>query len=102
MWNVAWLILGFLPTAYSFEQDASAPGINATRRMLAGLTRDEELACQQYANRTYVPTAQQKHPTVLWTFPGSGSGWVRLLIEPQVSRCMHCFDVPLHFSSLCF
>jgi hypothetical protein len=28
-----------------------------------------------------VPPEMQRHPTLLWTFPGSGSGWVRLLIE---------------------
>jgi hypothetical protein len=37
--------------------------------------------CSKYANRTVVPKGEQKAPTLLWTFPGSGSGWVRLLIE---------------------
>ena len=45
------------------------------------LSREEEAACQRYANRSYVPKEEQRHPTLLWTFPGSGSGWVRLLIE---------------------
>jgi hypothetical protein len=41
----------------------------------------EKLECDLYRNRTFVPKALQHHPPFLWTFPGSGSGWVRLLIE---------------------
>ena len=37
--------------------------------------------CDIYRNRTKVPKEFQQHPALLWTFPGSGSGWVRLMIE---------------------
>lgn len=37
--------------------------------------------CDIYRNRSFIPKELQKHPAFLWTFPGSGSGWVRLLIE---------------------
>lgn len=72
----------------------STPTLETGRAL--SLTHDEERACQKYANRTYVPKSQQKHPTLLWTFPGSGSGWVRLLIEHATGETsdwkpdMHC------------
>ena len=42
-----------------------------------------EFCRQKYRNMTFVP--KEKHqgldPPLLWTFPGSGSGWTRLIIE---------------------
>lgn len=43
------------------------------------------LECNQYRNRTKIPKELQQHPSLLWTFPGSGSGWVRLMIEHATS-----------------
>lgn len=57
-----------------------AHNVNEAGRALS-LTPEQQVSCQKYANRTFVPLSEQKHPTLLWTFPGSGSGWVRLLIE---------------------
>mmetsp|Transcript_1582 Transcript_1582/g.2527 ORF Transcript_1582/g.2527 Transcript_1582/m.2527 type:complete len:308 (-) Transcript_1582:111-1034(-) len=55
-------------------------GHNTTRR-ITNIPDITAADCEKYSARTVVPTHLQKVPPMLWTFPGSGSGWVRLLIE---------------------
>jgi len=94
---VAFCCVIALSTASSISlPDPSRTDANSsTTRVLSRMTYDEELACQKYSSRTFVPPAEQKHPTLLWTFPGSGSGWVRLLIEHatgEISQVMQTSD----------
>jgi hypothetical protein len=61
-----------------FASILGARNISEHRR----LSVDPELCVRKYGNRTFVPKdIQKKYPPLLWTFPGSGSGWSRLLIE---------------------
>lgn len=79
MLRIACLCIGAFSVATSLELQVQSTifSSNISRQ----LSNDEELTCLKYSNRSFVPPEQQKHPAVLWTFPGSGSGWVRLLIE---------------------
>eukprot|EP01032_Pedospumella_encystans_P025405 gene25405-28717_t len=44
-----------------------------------GLTREQ---CKdKYGERKYLTLDQKKHPPMLYTFPGAGNTWCRLLIE---------------------
>ena len=45
------------------------------------ISAESHAECEIYRNRTFVSKDSQNQPAFLWTFPGSGSGWVRLLIE---------------------
>jgi hypothetical protein len=56
-------------------------GVLLLLALVFDILRAEQSQCDSYRNRTFVPKLFQHHPAFLWTFPGSGSGWVRLLIE---------------------
>jgi hypothetical protein len=44
-------------------------------------TQSKTICSTKYSKRAFIPVAEARLPPMLYTFPGSGNTWCRLLIE---------------------
>lgn len=72
-------VQGVSPTLDGTLVKACKRQFDKVSMLLMKFSRDYETFC--CVQRLFVPPKFQKHPVFLYTFPGSGNTWTRLLLE---------------------